>query len=94
MLSWDIGGGSIQLTGVDAKDHQVLGGTVASSTFQKMATDSLGGASSIYPLDARGVQNIIDLAKERLDFGVQKKAWFADKKAQAGVEIIGVGNNP
>ncbi len=65
---------------------------MASSTFQKMAMDSLGRTDSIYPLNIAQVQDILNLGKARLDFGAEKEGWLATKKSQENVRIMGVGN--
>ncbi len=92
VVAWDIGGGSMQLTGMKDGKHEVLEGVVASSTFQKMAMDSLGRTDSIYPLNVAQVQDVIDLGKDRLNFGAEKEAWLGSKQSQGNVEIVGVGN--
>jgi Ppx/GppA phosphatase family len=98
VISWDIGGGSIQITGKEGNDYQVLGGTVASSTFQAMVMNQLikdgikTSSSSVYPLDSENVDRMIDLGISKLTFAHDKEVWFANKKAEEGVEIVGVGN--
>lgn len=99
VISWDIGGGSMQITGInDDQAYEVLGGTVASSTFLTMAHNYLiengikNPGDSIYPLDAANIENLVMLAMEKISFPAAKELWLAGKKNQAGVEILGVGN--
>lgn len=98
VVSWDIGGGSMQLTGKQDGDYQVLGGTVASSTFKTMVTDLLvkeeikSASDSIYPIDSTTISKIIEMGVGKLNFPADKEEWFAQKRTEEGVEILGVGN--
>ena len=88
----------MQITGKEGNDYQVLGGTVASSTFQAMVMNQLikdgikTSSSSVYPLDSENVDKMIDLGISKLSFAHDKEVWFANKQAEEGVEIVGVGN--
>ncbi len=99
VVSWDIGGGSMQLTGKQDEDYQVLGGTVASSTFKTMVMDLLvkeqivkDVTDSIYPINSSSINKIIELGVSKLNFPADKEEWFAKKRTEEGVEIVGVGN--
>ena len=93
VISWDIGGGSMQITGKKNKGYKVLGGTVASSTFKPMVTELLGKdpVNSIYPLNSEEIQKSIALAKEKISFNVDDEKWLNKKKSKID-HIVGVGN--
>ena len=93
VISWDIGGGSMQITGKKNKGYKVLGGTVASSTFKPMVTELLGKdpVNSIYPLNSEEIQKSIALAKEKISFNADDEKWLNKKKSKID-HIVGVGN--
>ena len=94
-ISWDIGGGSMQITGKNnSGDFQVLGGVVASSTFAPMVLDLIGkkDADTIYPITSDQIKDSIYLGKEKISFSIDQEEWFFDKADEDGVSIIGVGN--
>ena len=94
VISFDIGGGSMQLTGVEGNQHEVLGGTVASATFNQSVMNALNvkPGESIYPLNADKIAEMIELGKEKLNFAAQQELWLADKMNQADTKVVGLGN--
>lgn len=93
VITWDIGGGSMQLTGTDGDDHQVLGGTTASSTFKTQVLELLGkeDESSIYPIAKKDVAKVVELAVKQVSFDAAQEEWMQRKRSESD-EIIGAGN--
>ncbi len=92
-IVWDIGGGSMKLTFKnEANDFYVMGGELASQTFQDLVGKSIKGQSgSPHPMSESQVQAALALAKEHLVFD---EAVFnlIQEKIQQGSPIVAVGS--
>lgn len=93
IITWDIGGGSMQITGTNANDYQVLGGITASSTFKSKVIELLGRVeqNSIYPMSKEDIKKSIQLGIEQVTFPTAQEEWLKRKKEQKPI-IVGAGN--
>lgn len=93
-IVWDIGGGSMQITGKNLDESfTVLGGTVASATFLKMAMDfkHTTDIKDLYPASTKDINSLINLCKDSLKFNEEKETWLKNKIG-SDTAIIGAGN--
>lgn len=94
-IVWDIGGGSMQMTFKDASDHfHVMGGTVASQTFQSLVSEqvmNLEPTVSPNPMNAEQVDAAIALAKDKLTFD-HLPTDIIKNQIDHGAQVIAVGS--
>jgi exopolyphosphatase/guanosine-5'-triphosphate,3'-diphosphate pyrophosphatase len=92
---WDIGGGSMQLTYKnEANDFFVMGGEVASQTFQALVLEHVVHkelSETPHPLNESQVQEAIALAKKHLVFD-EVASSLIHQKIDQGTSVIAVGS--
>ncbi len=92
-IVWDIGGGSMQLTFKnETNDFYVMGGEIASQTFQELVRKALKKQSdSLHPMSEGQVNAAIALAKKHLVFD-ESTYNIIQEKIQQGTPIVAVGS--
>lgn len=95
-IVWDIGGGSMQLTFKDVGDHfHIMGGEIASQTFQALVSqDILGfsdGSDSPNPMNAANVEAALALAKSHLQFDATSTE-IIQQQIQHDTPVLAVGS--
>lgn len=100
LISWDIGGGSMQISGKADDGHiEVLGGVVASSTFKTAVENYLEGNGKtlsnheILPLSADNMKDLVDLAVQKVTFPKDQLQWFTEKQEDDQLQVVGIGGN-
>lgn len=94
-IVWDIGGGSMQLTYKDSHDlFHIMGGEVASQTFQSLVSEKVMGIAPTEtpnPMNATQVEAAIAAAKEHLTFDATSTQIIKDQITK-GTDVVAVGS--
>lgn len=94
-IVWDIGGGSVQLTGQNSKDEFVVQkGTLASIPFKNALIGEIQGKNSKEvttpnPVSEQDVNKALEYVKEHM---TPMDPFIAQRLKEPGVEVIAVGN--